>query len=110
MTDVSPERTGEPEIATTTLAEIYVQQGLYDRALAIYRRVAERSPEDERVAERLAEIEREIEQVRAGREPAPVQPLEVAGSGGAVAPTPAPPPTVPAVADDDEFLAWLDRR
>jgi hypothetical protein len=110
MADVSRERAGEPEIATTTLAEIYVQQGLYDRALVIYRRLAERTPGDERVAARVAEIEAEMERLRAGGEPVPVRPLVVPRPGGSAPSPPLPPPTVPAVADDAEFLAWLDRR
>ena len=105
MADRDHER-GEPEIATTTLAEIYVQQGLLDRALAIYRRVADRSPGDPRVAVRVVEIERQIEQLRASGEPASAPP-EL---------RPEPVPTsgerraAPAAAADPEFLAWLERR
>ncbi|MBW3660361.1 MAG: hypothetical protein KY397_01845 [Gemmatimonadetes bacterium] len=46
----------EPEIATGTLAEIYAQQGLYERALEIYRRIQHQRPGDPRVAERIAEL------------------------------------------------------
>ena len=72
MMDGSHERSGEPEIATTTLAEIYVQQGLVDRALAIYRRLAERSPGDARVAERVVQLEIELERQHMGGGPEPL--------------------------------------
>jgi len=124
MADVSRERAGEPEIATTTLAEIYVQQGLYDRALVIYRRLAERTPGDERVAARVAEIEAEMERLRVGGEPLPaVSAPALVGEPRSAAPV-ATPPTAPedsppaerdarsplAAAADAEFLAWLERR
>jgi hypothetical protein len=35
----------EGDLASTTLAEIYVQQGLYERAVAIYQRLATRAPD-----------------------------------------------------------------
>lgn len=132
MSDGTFERTGEPEIATTTLAEIYVQQGLIDRALAIYRRLALRSPGDDRVAARVLELEQEIEQRRAAaagppESPAPAAPPEAAAAPAEVpaaippetaadAPEPPTPDTAepqrsasPA-AEDAEFLAWLERR
>jgi hypothetical protein len=129
MADMSRERAGEPEIATTTLAEIYVQQGLLDRALAIYRRVAERTPGDERIAGRVAELEAEMERLRVGGEPlpavsAPALVNEPPAAAFATAPTPEDPPPVerdsppaerdhrspPAAAADAEFLEWLERR
>lgn len=54
------------EIATSTLAEIYAQQGLLGRALAIYRRMQARSPEDTVIADRIERLERRI--VEAGVE------------------------------------------
>ncbi len=56
------------EIATSTLAEIYAQQGLHARALAIYRKLARRTPQDEEVAARVAELSYEIERRRIGEE------------------------------------------
>ena len=125
MADRDHDRAGEPEIATTTLAEIYVQQGLLDRALAMYRRVADRSPGDPRIAVRVAEIERQVEQLRAG-EPVPArgprevpvpasfgpqeEPPPARESGSPPAPAPRVPRAAPAVAADAEFLAWLERR
>jgi hypothetical protein len=46
-----------PNVATVTLAEIYVQQGLKEQALQIYRQLLEREPENEAVRKRIEEIE-----------------------------------------------------
>lgn len=101
MSDSVPERAGEPEIATTTLAEIYVQQGLIDRALAIYRRLAERSPGDSHATARVGELEREIERQRAAAPVAPEPtPRAVAEPHRSASPA----------AEDAEFLAWLESR
>ena len=43
---------------TETLAELYLQQGFRDEALAIYRQLAERDPSDESLKERIAAIEK----------------------------------------------------
>jgi hypothetical protein len=42
--------------ATETMAELYLQQGFPDRALAIYRELAARNPEDSSLRERIAEL------------------------------------------------------
>lgn len=55
------------EIATRTLADIYAQQGLYDRALEIYRRIQRRAPEDEEIADRIASLRDRL--ARADEEP-----------------------------------------
>jgi hypothetical protein len=124
MTDAGQERIAEPEIATTTLAEIYAQQGLYDRAVAIYRRIAERSPGDPRVAARVAELESAMERMgsaeaaAAGVAPDPAEPAARPAAPSPVTPavapavpprtTAAPPP--PPVERDTAFLAWLERK
>lgn len=54
----TPRESGE--IATSTLAEIYAQQGLLGRALAIYRRIQARAPEDAEIAERIERLERRV--------------------------------------------------
>lgn len=119
MTDHDRERGSGPEIATSTLAEIYAQQGLHDRALEIYRRIARRSPDDARVAERIAELERaraadtEAEPADTEAEPAPLPEPDLAPAADPepdrspplAAASPAPP-----AAEDPEFLAWLGRR
>lgn len=65
MPEDPSERTSRPEggeIATSTLAEIYAQQGLLGRALGIYRRMLARSPEDGEIAGRIDRLERQIEE------------------------------------------------
>lgn len=42
---------------TETLAELYLQQGFRDEALAIYRQLAERAPSDQTLQNRIAAIE-----------------------------------------------------
>ena len=114
MPESDRERGGGPEIATGTLAEIYAQQGLYDRALEIYRRIAQRSPADDRVAARIAELERTMV---AGEEgagapeagPGPPGPPAETAPPGAAPPEPPRAPAPPA-AEDEAFLQWLSRR
>jgi tetratricopeptide (TPR) repeat protein len=47
---------GANTFATETMAELYLQQGFPDRALAIYRELAARNPEDSSLLERIAEL------------------------------------------------------
>lgn len=71
MADGSPERPARAEsgeIATSTLAEIYAQQGLLGRALSIYRRMLTRSPDDSEIAGRILSLEQRIAET--GAEPA----------------------------------------
>lgn len=51
-----------PHIATVTLAEIYLQQGLKEQAAQIYRQLLEQQPDDESVRERLQAILRRMEE------------------------------------------------
>lgn len=70
MTESSSERSARAEsgeIATSTLAEIYAQQGLLGRALSIYRRMLARSPEDAEIVGRIQTLERRI--AESGPEP-----------------------------------------
>ncbi|HUP00730.1 MAG TPA: hypothetical protein VM737_04315 [Gemmatimonadota bacterium] len=107
----------EGDLATSTLAEIYAQQGLYERALAIYQRIAIRAPRDEAIAERIAMLTHRIERSQAGAE-IPVGPAVAPHESPAAAPheTPEPAPhETPEPAphgtnQDDEFQAWLSRR
>jgi tetratricopeptide (TPR) repeat protein len=55
------EEDSAPHVATVTLAEIYLQQGLKEQAAQIYRQLLERQPEDDSARRRLNEILREIE-------------------------------------------------
>lgn len=56
------EEDSAPHVATVTLAEIYLQQGLKEQAAQIYRQLVERQPDDEAAQKRLQEILREIEE------------------------------------------------
>ena len=62
-------RNDSGEIATSTLAEIYAQQGLLGRALSIYRRMLARAPEDAGIADRIRTLE--VKMAEAGAEPQP---------------------------------------
>jgi tetratricopeptide (TPR) repeat protein len=44
--------------SSSTLAELYFQQGLVDRAADVYRQLIEQEPENQKARERLAELER----------------------------------------------------
>ena len=57
------------EIATSTLAEIYAQQGLLGRALSIYRRMLARAPGDSTIADRIRSLE--VRMAEAGPETQP---------------------------------------
>ncbi|MGD2069006.1 MAG: tetratricopeptide repeat protein [Gemmatimonadota bacterium] len=45
---------------TRTMAELYVQQGLPDRALAVYEHLARERPEDEEIGARIEELRRRL--------------------------------------------------
>ena len=48
----------DESLNTRTLAEIYFDQGLYAKALEIYKDLAQKEPENEDIAVRLAEVEK----------------------------------------------------
>lgn len=48
---------GPAAMVTATMAELYAQQGFYDRAVGVYRQLMEQVPEDDRLRDRLAEME-----------------------------------------------------
>ena len=135
MPEGSSERSAESEsgeIATSTLAEIYAQQGLLGRALSIYRRMLSRTPEDAEISGRIRNLERRIaetgptsedriaeieEQRAAARERLPWDPPEEPEGGEGVEESlPSPPPvastTTPRVGpiDSRAFEVWLEGR
>lgn len=74
MTERSSQRSARVEsgeIATSTLAEIYAQQGLPGRALSIYRRMLARAPEDAEIADRIQRLERRIAETGVESDPEP---------------------------------------
>jgi tetratricopeptide (TPR) repeat protein len=54
------EESGEP-IPTATLAEIYVKQGLIDKALKVYRDILEQSPDNTVAQERMQQLQEQPE-------------------------------------------------
>lgn len=96
-TMLEDDRSKTDDLATTTLAEIYAQQGLYERALAIYERLADRAPDDAVVQERIETLADELS--RSGEADASPPTMGVGGR------TPAE-----ASAGDAEFDAWLSQR
>ncbi|HET6616300.1 MAG TPA: hypothetical protein VFH69_00655 [Gemmatimonadota bacterium] len=119
------------EIATSTLAEIYAQQGLLGRALSIYRRMLSRTPEDREISGRIENLERriaetgptsedriaEIEQRRAvARERLPWDPPEEPEGGEPEENGPSPPPEASTATppmgpiDSRAFEVWLEGR
>jgi len=51
-----PHRTGDG-LLTRTMADLYARQGLFDRALDVYRRLLERDPGDRALRDRVRELE-----------------------------------------------------
>ena len=60
----------EAGIYTETLARLYLKQGFVERALAIYRRLAQEQPDNYQLQERLRTIEQELACGRDGPDPA----------------------------------------
>jgi tetratricopeptide (TPR) repeat protein len=55
-----PEREPEEGLVTETMAELYADQGLYEDAIGVYRRLAELRPGDDKIQARIAELERQL--------------------------------------------------
>ena len=55
----------EPDLSSSTLAELYFNQGFTDKALAVYQQLLQREPGNERARARVAEIEGLEKQLRA---------------------------------------------
>jgi tetratricopeptide (TPR) repeat protein len=55
--ETGPEEATTPPLASSTLAELYYRQGLADRAIDVYRQLLAEEPGNEKVRERLAQIE-----------------------------------------------------
>lgn len=53
----SPAEPAAEEIATVTLADVYAEQGLLERALEIYRRLLDADPENKRLREKVRRVE-----------------------------------------------------
>lgn len=97
----------EGDLATTTLAEIYVQQGLYERAVAIYQRLATRAPQDLGVAERIEALMAKIERGRDADERSGTSLASESVGEPARSPSAELAETIE---EDQEFEQWLGRR
>jgi len=53
----SPEEATAPPLASSTLAELYYRQGLADRAIEVYRQLLAAEPGNDKVRDRVAQIE-----------------------------------------------------
>ncbi len=56
------------DLVTETMAQLYVDQGLYEDALRVYRRLAEGRPDDEQINARIGELEERLAASRAASE------------------------------------------
>jgi tetratricopeptide (TPR) repeat protein len=59
------------DIETATMAEIYASQGHFDQALAVYRRIVERQPQDTQYRDRIEELLRLAAEAATPKLPAP---------------------------------------
>jgi tetratricopeptide (TPR) repeat protein len=75
-----PPPAGEaPGLSSTTLAELYFNQGFTRQAIEVYRELLEREPDDERVRARIVELEA-IERAVDGVPPAAAAPAPLASA------------------------------
>ncbi len=63
------------EIATRTLAEIYLDQGDLQKAYDIYKILSARDPSDLEIKERLKHLEQQLG-ITSSRTPSPIRPRE----------------------------------
>ncbi len=113
-------RNDSGEIATSTLAEIYAQQGLLGRALSIYRRMLARAPEDAGIADRIRSLEVRMTEIPEPQpQPAIGTPVErerlpwdppTTKVAPAAEPEPVDLPRRVGSLDAEAFRSWLDRR
>lgn len=59
------------EIATKTLAEIYLQQGNIEKAYLIYKILSERDPSDTEIQNKLNELDQELNPPHPSAQPLP---------------------------------------
>jgi len=92
---------------TITLAELYEQQGHVDKAIEVYRKILETSPETEEVEARLAELEKRIGEPREGRTLLSVLEAWQSNLREKAAPESMPPPSTPPSLDPEELSAFM---
>ncbi len=87
----------EDSVETVTLAEIYAQQGFYERAIEIFRRILSQDPGNQRIMERINDLKE-----RLGEQPVTGPSVEEE-SGGDVPPAESNDSRSHAGEDDEEF-------
>jgi tetratricopeptide (TPR) repeat protein len=92
---------------TVTLAELYEQQGHVDKAIEVYRKILETSPETEEVEARLAELEKQIGEPQEGRTLLSVLEAWQSKLRKKAAPEYMPPPSTPPSLDPEKLSAFL---
>ena len=104
-------REASPEDAemmdTVTLAELYEQQGHVDKAIEVYRKVLETSPETEKVEAKLAELEKRIGVPQEGRTLLSVLEAWQVKLREKAAPESMPPPSTPPSLDPEKLSAFI---
>ena len=92
---------------TVTLAELYEQQGHVDKAIEVYRKILETSPETEEVEARLEELEKRIGEPREGHTLLSVLEAWQGKLREKAAPESMPPPSTPPSLDPEKLSAFM---
>lgn len=81
--DVTPAAEGQEQVVTTTMADLYVQQGYYDRARKMYGQLLDRDPGNADLAAKLSDLEGKVNEPAHVEAPeAPAQRFSIANTGG----------------------------
>ena len=92
---------------TVTLAELYEQQGHVDKAIEVYRKILEISPETEEIEARLAELEKRIGEPQEGRTFLSVLEVWQSTLRERAATTSMPPPSTPPSLDPAKLSSFM---
>ncbi len=116
-----PQEEPNHEITTNTVADLYIEQGFYDKGLNIYKEMLKESPDNQQLVDKVREIQAMVS--GGGSASAPVkapEPQNVIYSEPPPAPAPvqeeqvtkAPPPPVEPSGKErkiDKLSGWLDK-
>lgn len=94
---------------TVTLAELYEQQGHVDKAIEVYRKILETSPETEEIEARLAELEKRVGEPQEGRTLLSVLEAWQSTLREKAAPESMPPPSTPLSLDPEKLSAFMKK-
>jgi tetratricopeptide (TPR) repeat protein len=94
---------------TITLAELYEQQGHVDKAIEVYRKILESSPDTEEVEARLAELEKRIGYPPQGRTLLSVLEAWQSKLREEAAPDSMPPPSTEPSLDPEKLSAFIKK-